>query len=166
MSNQIPPSPPSVPKRAWYLRWWVWLIAVVVVAGGISAAVNPRGATDSTPGVAQTNQTVSPLPLVSATPAVVAPLDLAGFLTKKGVSFDAARVSGQKALIYVPTKTTDKEAEQVARDAMTYICDYAKEAGDDLPVANRVEVSDSVSPFSPGYDAADHPSGFATDSIC
>lgn len=31
----------SKPAKPWYLKWWVWLVAAFVVAGGIGAIVNP-----------------------------------------------------------------------------------------------------------------------------
>lgn len=152
------PAPPSVsPKKPWYLRWWVWLIAAVVVVGVVSALLNPRG-DGNAPGASQ--------PSASETPAQPAPLDLEAFLTGSGVAFDSAQISASKAVIYVPTETSNQQAQQVADDAMRYICAYATEAGDKYPAANRVEVSDSVSIYTPGYNAADHPSGFATDEIC
>ncbi|WP_347756825.1 hypothetical protein [Agrococcus sp. ProA11] len=98
--------------------------------------------------------------------AETAPLDLEAFLSESGVVFDSARFSGRKATIYVPTETTNEQAQRIAADAMLYICDHANQAGDGAPAANRVEVSDDVNRYSPGYDAADHPSGFATADIC
>ena len=58
------------------------------------------------------------------------------------------------------------QAQQIAENAMLYLCDHATQAGDNFPAANRVEVSDSVSIHSEGYSAAEHPSGFATDDVC
>jgi len=40
MSEQS--SPPPAASKPWYLKWWVWLIAAFLVAGGISAIVNPK----------------------------------------------------------------------------------------------------------------------------
>lgn len=164
MSQQ--PSPPAaVPKKAWYLKWWVWLIAALLVIGGISALVNPNG--DSNPlTVTEPTQATPTEPTVSETPAEVAPLDLEAFLAESGVAFDSAEISARKAYIYVPTETTNEQAQQIAEDAMLYLCDHAAQAGDNFPAANRVEVSDGVSPISSGYHAAEHPSGFATDDLC
>jgi hypothetical protein len=66
----------------------------------------------------------------------------------------------------VPTETTNEQAQQIANGAMLYICEHATQAGDSSPSANRVEVSDGVSPTSPDYNAADHPSGFAAQDVC
>jgi len=163
MSEQS--SPPPAASNPWYLKWWVWLIAAFLVAGGISAIVNPNG-TNTTPAVAEPTQDAPTESAVSETPAEVAPLDLEAFLTQSGVTFDSAEISARKAYIYVPTETTNEQAQQIANDAMLYLCDYATQAGDSFPAANRVEVSDGVSPVSEGYHAADHPSGFATDELC
>jgi len=158
MSEQSP-QPPAAPKKAWYLKWWVWLIAAVVVLGGVVTLINPSMVKVSAiPSM--------PAPSVSATPTQPGPLDLAAFLTGSGVAFDDAQISARKALIYVPTETTNEQAQQIANDAMLYICHHAEEAGDPSPAANRVEVSDNVSIYSPGYNAADHPSGFATEDVC
>lgn len=159
------PQPSTAPNKAWYLKWWVWLIAVVVVIGGISAIVNPKGDGNSS-GAAQPTQTAPTDPVASETPAEAAPLDLEAFLTESGVAFESAKISARKAYIYVPTETTNQQAQQIAENAMLYLCDHATQAGDNLPAANRVEVSDSVSIHSEGYSAAEHPSGFATDDVC
>lgn len=42
MPEQSPQSPAAAPPKPWYLKWWVWLIAAVVVIGGIGALVNPE----------------------------------------------------------------------------------------------------------------------------
>ncbi|WP_456286233.1 hypothetical protein M1D46_00450 [Microbacterium sp. JZ70] len=163
MSEQS--SPPPAASKPWYLKWWVWLIAVFLVVGGISAIVNPNG-TSTTPAVAEPTQDAPTEPTASETPAEVAPLDLEAFLAESGVTFESATISAGKAYIYVPTETTNEQAQQIANDAMLYLCDHAAQAGDSYPAANRVEVSDSVSIYSEGYHAAEHPSGFATDDIC
>ncbi|OAN29007.1 hypothetical protein A4X17_05315 [Plantibacter sp. H53] len=118
-------------------------------------------------GTYQSTQSVLPAtPTASETPAQVAPLDLEAFLTASGAEFESARLSARKAYIYVPTETTNEQAQMIATTAMLYICDHAVQAGEKFPVVNRVEVSDSVSPTSPDYNAAEHPSGFATDAVC
>ncbi len=43
MTEQSPQSPAVAPPKPWYMKWWVWLIAAVVVIGGIGALVNPEG---------------------------------------------------------------------------------------------------------------------------
>lgn len=159
MSEQSPQPPASAPRKAWYMKWWVWLVAAVVVIGGVGALVNPAGS-DAPSGASQPTQDV---PTESPTET---PLDLEAFLTESGVAFDSAELSAGKAWIYVPTATTNEQAQQIANDAMHYICDYATRAGDKYPAANRVEVGDGVSINTPGYKAADHPSGFATDEVC
>jgi hypothetical protein len=165
MSEQSPQPPATAPRKAWYMKWWVWLVAAAIVVGGVNAVINPSG--DENPsGASQPTQDVPAVPTASEIPAQAAPLDLNAFLTSSGVAFDSARISARKAWIYVPTETTDEEAQQIAHDAMHFICDDAKQAGDKFPAANRVEVSDSVSINSPNYNAADHPSGFATEEIC
>ncbi|MER7797617.1 hypothetical protein [Microbacterium sp. NPDC096154] len=164
MSQQ--PSPPAAaPKKAWYLKWWVCLIAAFLVAGGISAIVNPTG-TGSPQTTAQPTQAAPAVSAASETPAEVAPLDLGAFLAESGVTFDSVSLSAGKAYIYVPTETTNELAQQIAEEAMLYLCDHAAQAGDNFPAANRVEVSDGVSPLTSGYSAAEHPSGFATDDVC
>ena len=165
MSEQSPQPPASAPRKAWYMKWWVWLVAAAVVVGGVSAVINPSG-DGNPPGASQPTQNVPAEPTASETPAQPAPLDLEAFLTGSGVAFDSARISARKAWIYVPTETTNEQAQQIANDAMLYICDHAAQAGDASPAANRAEVSDSVSIYSPDYNAADHPSGFATDEVC
>lgn len=157
--------PPAVPKRAWYLKWWVWLVAAIVVIGGVGALINPAGE-EAPSGVAQPTLSAPTEQSASDAPAHSAPLDLEAFLTESGVAFDSATLSGRKAVIYVPTATTNEQAQQIAHDAMLYICDHATQAGESSPAANRVEVSDDVSSYSPNYNAADHPSGFVTDEVC
>ncbi|MDN3310533.1 hypothetical protein QWJ90_06290 [Microbacterium oryzae] len=164
MSEQQPQSS-AVQKKAWYLKWWVLLIAAFLIAGGIGAAVNPSG--DVTPAaIAEPRQRDLTEPNVAETPAAVAPLDLEKFLTESGFTFDSVSMSAGKAYIYVPTETTNELAQKIGNDAMLYLCDHAAQAGDNFPAANRVEVSDGISPVSEGYHAVDHPSGFATDDIC
>ncbi len=164
MSEQ-PSSPAVVPKKPWYLKWWVWLIAAFLVVGGISAIVNPNG-DDNPPAAAEPTQKAATEPTASETPAEVAPLDLEAFLTESGVTFDSVSLSAGKAYIYVPTETTNEQAQQIAEEAMLYLCDHAAQAGDNFPAANRVEVSDGVSPLTSGYSAAEHPSGFVTGDVC
>lgn len=163
MSEQSPQSPTSASRKPWYMKWWVWAVAAAVVVGGVNAVINPTG-DGGTSGVPQPTQTAEPT--ASEIPASPAPLDLEAFLTESGVAFESARMFARKAVIYVPTETTNEQAQQIATDAMLYICDHAVRADDKFPAANRVEVSDDVSPASPDYDAADHPSGFANDEAC
>ena len=165
MSEQSPQPPASAPRKAWYMKWWVWLIAAAVVVGGVNAVNNPSSDGDPS-GAPQSTQDVPAQPTTSETPAQSAPLDLEAFLTRSGVAFDSARISARKAWIYVPTETTNEQAQQIANEAMLYICDHATQAGDSSPAANRVEVSDNVSIYAPNYNAAEHPSGFATDEVC
>jgi hypothetical protein len=155
---------PAASKKAWYLKWWVWLIAALVVIGGIGALINPGG--DGTTEPTASTQTPSSDPTPSETPTEVAPLDIEAFLTDTGVTFKSAKIAARKAYVYVPTETTNEQAQQIAEDTMTYVCAYAKSAGDKFPAVNRVEVSDGVSPVTKAYHAADHPSGFATDDTC
>ncbi|KXC06434.1 hypothetical protein [Microbacterium hominis] len=162
MSDQSQP-PASATGKAWYLKWWVWLIAAAVVIGGIGALVNPEGNETSAPAPEPSQNTP---PTEAETPTDVAPLDLEAFLTESGVAFESAEMSARKAYIYVPTETTNEQAQQIANDTMLHICDHAVQAGDSAPAANRVEVSDGVSPATPGYNANEHPSGFATDELC
>ena len=166
MSDQLPQPPVSAPRKAWYMKWWVWLIAAAVVFGGISAIINPPKTTQPADSAAQPSQTIAAEPTASETPTASAPLDLESFLTTSGVAFKSARIDASKAWIYVPTETTSEQAQQIANNAMLYICDQAKQAGKSFPAANRVEVTDGVSVSSPGYKAADHPSGFVTDEVC
>lgn len=165
MSNKSSQPSTSALRKAWYMRWWVWLIAVVLVAGGISALVNPSG-DETFSGASEPMQTAPAEPTASAPPTQTAALDLEAFLTESGVAFDSAKLSARKAYVYLPTEATNEQAQQIANDTMLYICDHAAQAGDSFPAANRVEVSDGVSPVSPDYSAADHPSGFATDDVC
>lgn len=166
MSEQSSQPSAFAPRNPWYMKWWVWLIAAAVVFGGISAIINPPQKSQPTPGAVQPTPTVPSVPTASKTPAAPAPLDLESFLTTSGVTFKSARIGAAKAWIYVPTGTNSEQAQQIANGAMLYICDQAKKAGDGFPAANRVEVSDGVSISTPGYNAADHSSGFATDEIC
>lgn len=165
MPEQSPQPLASATRKAWYLKWWIWLIGAAVVVGGVSAVINPPRTSQPTQSAAQPTQGPAQ-PSTSEAPAQPTPLDLEAFLTKSDVAFDGATLSARKALIYVPTKTSNEKAQQIANDAMLYICDHATQVGDGFPAANRVEVSDNVSPFSPNYEAADHPSGFATDEVC
>lgn len=160
MSEQSPQPPASAPKKAWYTKWWVWLIAAALVAGSISALINPNG--DAKPSAAPQSTQTAP----AETPPQPDPLDLERFLTESGVAFDSTSLSARKAYIYVPTETTNEQAQQIANDAMLYICDHATQSGDSSPAASRVEVSDGVSASTPGYSAAEHPSGFATEEVC
>ncbi len=158
-----PPQSSAAPKKAWYLKWWVWLIAAIVVIGGIGALINPEDGSSPSGAIKPTE----PAPAEpSETPPQVAPLDLEAFLTESGIAFESAELSARKAYIYVPTETTNEQAQQIADDAMLYICNHAAQAGDSAPAANRVEVSDGVSPATPDYDVDEHPSGFATDDVC
>lgn len=165
MSEQSPQPPASAPKKAWYMKWWVWLIAAVLVIGSASALINPSN--DAAPSATpQSTQTATATPTPSGDPAQLEPLDLEGFLTGSGVVFDSASMSAGKAYIYMPTATTNEQAQQIANETMQYVCDYATQAGDEFPAVNRVEVSDGVSANTPGYNTADHPSGFATEEVC
>lgn len=159
MADQSAPS-----SKPWYMKWWAWLIAGVLVIGGIGALVNPSGEQPTT--AVQPTQTTPAEPAPSASAPAPAPLDLEAFLTESGIDFDSVSLSARKVYIYVPTETTNEQAQQIATDAMRYVCEHAEQAGDKHPAANRVEVSDSVSPNSAGYDAAEHPSGFATEDAC
>lgn len=164
MSEQSP-QPSAAPTKAWHMKWWVWLIAALLITGSVSALINPSG--DAGPSTApEPTQTTPAEPTASEAPAVPAPLDLEAFLTESGVTFESAHFSARKALIYVPTEATNEQAQQIANDAMLYICDHAAQAGDKFPAANRVEVADGVSATTPGYSAAEHPSGFATEEVC
>ncbi|GAT74866.1 hypothetical protein MHM582_3374 [Microbacterium sp. HM58-2] len=165
MSDQSPPPAAAAPKKAWYLKWWVWAVAAALMVGGVGALTN-QGGDVGAPGTPDARETAAAEPTASAEPTEIAPLDLTAFLTESGVTFENARISARKAYIYVPSATTNEQAQQIANTAMQYICDHAAKAGDEAPAANRVEVSDSVSPASPGYDAAKHPSGYATDELC
>lgn len=165
MSEKPNRPPSSAPKKAWYMKWWVWVIAAVVVVGGVGAVINPTGDGPSS-GAPEPTQNAPAAPTASGRPAQLEALDLHAFLTESGVAFESAAISAGKARIYVPTETTNEQAQQIANEAMLYICEHATQAGDSSPAANRVEVSDSVSVNSPDYDAADHPSGFATDDVC
>lgn len=160
----MPDQSATSPGKPWYTKWWVWLIAGVLVVGGISALVNPSGEQPTT--AVEPTQTAPAEPAPSSTAAEPAPLDLEAFLTDSGVDFESARLSARKVVIYVPTATTNEQAQQIAADTMRYVCEHAEQAGDKHPAANRVEVSDSVSRNTAGYNAADHPSGFATDDVC
>lgn len=165
MPEQSPQPSASTPRKPWYMKWWAWLIAAAVVVGGVNAVINPSS--DGSPsGTPQSTQDVPAEPATSETAAQPAPLDLEAFLTGSGVALDSAQISARKAGIYVPRETTNEQAQQIANEAMLYICDHATQAGDSSPAANRVEVSDNVSIYEPNYNAADHPSGFATDEIC
>lgn len=164
MSEQSHQRPASAPRKAWYTKWWVWLVAAVVVVGGVGAVINPTS--DGNAGVSQPTQNVHLARTASGTPTELAPLDLEAFLTESGIAFESTRLSARKLMIYVTTETSNEQAQQIANDAMLYICDHATQAGDSSPAANRVEVSDGISVSSPNYNAADHPSGFATEEIC
>jgi len=156
------PQPAAESRKAWFRRWWVWLIAALVLVGGISNLINPPG--DGGPA-----ETASPSQGATVDPSPVgtpAQLDLVAFLTDSNIVFESAQLSARKAVVRVPTETTNEEAAQIAEDVMLHICDHAAQTGASAPAANRVEVSDSVSIYSEGYDAAAHSSGFATDAIC
>jgi|GEM_PF-6971816 len=56
MTEQSPQPQAVTPKKPWYLKWWVWLIAAVVVIGGIGALINPED-TDIPAGEADPAQT-------------------------------------------------------------------------------------------------------------
>ena len=49
------------PKKPWYLRWWVWVIAGVVVIGGIGQALTGDEAPADTPA-AENSEAVTPTP--------------------------------------------------------------------------------------------------------
>ncbi len=59
MTEQSPQNPAAAPPKPWYMKWWVWLIAAVVVIGGIDVLVNPEGieAPVDEPDTAQTDPT-------------------------------------------------------------------------------------------------------------
>lgn len=165
MSEQSPQTSAPVQAKAWYMKWWVWVIAALLVAGSVSALMNPSG--DADPSTAPDPMQTTPAePTTSETPAESAPLDLEAFLNESGVTFESIRMSARKAVVQVPTATTNEQAQQIANDAMLYICDHATQSGDKFPAANRVEVTDGVSASTPGYIAAEHPSGFATEEVC
>ncbi|MCS3844783.1 hypothetical protein [Microbacterium sp. AK031] len=147
------------------MKWWVWLIAALIAAGGISALINPSGDMDPS-AASQPTQTDPTGPSTPLPAAESAPLDLEAFLNESGIAFESVSMSARKAVIYVPIETSNEQAQQIANDAMLYVCKHAAETGESAPAANRVEVSDGVSPASPDYDAAEHPSGFATEEVC
>lgn len=163
MSEQSPQAA-SAPEKPWYLRWRVWLIAVLIVVGGISAVLNPPEPTPTPQSAA--NESIPADPNASQTPAEPAPLNLEAYLSDSGVVFDSVEITGRKAFIYVPSETTNEQAQRIADETMLHICEHAVEAGDSFLAANRVGVSDGVSPLTPGYVAADHPSGLATEEVC
>lgn len=158
MSEQSPQSPASAPEKPWYMKWWVWAIAAVLVVGGINAVINPSQGNLS--GAPQPTQSVPAEPTASETPAQAAPLDLEAFLTGAGVAFDKVQMSPRKVLVYVPTETSREQAQQIANDAMLYMCAHAKQP------PGFVKVDDNVSIYTPNYHAADHPIAYAQDEIC
>jgi hypothetical protein len=95
MSEQSLQPAASAPKKAWYMRWWVWLIAAVLVVGGIGSLINPSS--DADPSAAPQPQTESAEPTASEPRAALAPLDLERFLTDSGLAFDSATMSAGKA---------------------------------------------------------------------
>ncbi len=150
------------PAKAWYRRWWIWLLAAVVLIGGVGNLLDP-GADSADP------EAIEPAPGASLEPSpsgtAQAP-DLARFLADAGIPFSDAEVLARKAIIFVPAETTNEQAAQIAEDAMLYFCGHATRAGESAPLVNRVEVTDGVSPMTPGYDAASHPAGFASEQLC
>ena len=150
-------------SKAWYLKWLVWLIVAAVVISGIGAFVNPKGSGDSALAPEPTQSTT---PTGADPPTEVAPLDLVAFLPELGIAVESVEMSARKAYIYLQTETTKEQAQQIAIDAMRYICDHAVQYGCSPSAASRMAISDGASPATPGYDVDECPFGFATDDVC
>ncbi|MGB3414170.1 MAG: hypothetical protein WBA28_05580 [Microbacteriaceae bacterium] len=42
--NQMPPQQPTPkPKKAWYTKWWIWVIIALVLAGAATNALTKSG---------------------------------------------------------------------------------------------------------------------------
>lgn len=165
MSEQSPQPAATMPKKAWYMKWWVWLIAVVLVIGGIGALIDPSGTASTAGESTPINTPIStPEPAASETPDTpkyASRPELERFLTEAGVVFDDLQVSARKVVIYVPTETTREQAQQIANDAMLFLC-----ANTQSP-PGFVKTDDQVSIATPGYSAADHPITYAQEEdVC
>lgn len=51
---------PATPKKPWFKKWWVWLLAVVVI-GGIGQAMGQGGSSQTNSGQAASSQSSSPV---------------------------------------------------------------------------------------------------------
>ncbi|GAA2910594.1 hypothetical protein JOD62_001691 [Microbacterium keratanolyticum] len=164
MSEQSQAQAPA-PEKPWYMKWWVWLIAVVLVIGGIGALIDPSStaspAGESTP---INTPIITPKPEPSASPDApkyASRPELERFLAEAGVVFDDLQVSARTVVIYVPTETARDQAQQIANDAMLFLC-----ANTQSP-PGFVKTDDRVSIATPGYSAADHPITYAQgEDVC